>query len=132
MDTYARKVLQEPGYVMKDECNSEGRKLRENGKGFFSEKYRPHREEFINQFERFFKEYANDPLNVQLGEDVKRLTKDLALDGEGNLKFKPHLWNDIRRVIIPQLVQHIGYVPIPRVEYTDNLIDCMLAPVFPL
>lgn len=38
-------------------------------------------------------------LEVELifpGDDVKRLTKDLLFNEQGNLSFKPHLWNDLR------------------------------------
>ncbi|KAH9925978.1 uncharacterized protein B0H18DRAFT_1085153 [Fomitopsis serialis] len=51
------------------------------------------------------------------GTDWARLTKDLLFDGEGSLKFKPELWMDIRKV---------GYVPIPRVEYTDDALDLVI------
>jgi len=47
-------------------------------------------------------------------------------DSDGNLTFKPHLWGDIRRVIIPALITHVGYVPIPRIEYTDNMLDLVI------
>lgn len=52
---YIRRVLQEPGFVMTDECDEQGRVLRQNGKGFFSERYRPHREAWTNAVENWFK-----------------------------------------------------------------------------
>lgn len=126
LNTYVRKVLSEPGFVMQDECDREGHRLRENSKGFFNERYKGHREQFTNEVQRFFQSYADDRLNQQLGEDFKRLFKGLALDGDGNLTIKPHLWNDIRSVIIPQLARQVGYVPIPRVEYTDATVDLVI------
>lgn len=69
---------------------------------------------------------ADDPLNKQFGEDWKTLTKDLLLDGEGNFKYKPHLWSDVRGVILPALLSNVGYVPIPRIEYTDNMLDLVI------
>jgi len=47
-------------------------------------------------------------------------------DSEGSLKFKPGLWNDIRRVVLPTLVDRVGYIPIPRIEYTDDSIDLVV------
>jgi hypothetical protein len=126
LDKYVRRVLQEPGFIMKDECDRQGRELRENGKGFFSERYRPHREAFTNSVQDFFKAYADDPLNVQFGQDWKTLLKDLALDGDNNLTYKPELWQDVRGVILPELLHSIGYVPLPRIEYTDNAIDLVI------
>jgi hypothetical protein len=42
------------------------------------------------------------------------------------LKFKPTLWTDIRKTILPMLIDRVGYVPIPRVEYTDNQVDLVI------
>jgi len=51
-----------------------------------------------------------DPLNARFGEDWNRLTKDLLFTEDGSLAYKPHLWTDVRKVIVPQLVERIGYV----------------------
>lgn len=40
LNKYIRRVLQEPGFVMKDQCDQEGRRLRDNSQGLFSERYR--------------------------------------------------------------------------------------------
>ena len=79
----------------------------------------------------------------RFGEDWARLTKDLLFDGEGSLKFKPDLWMDIRKVILPSIIDQVsshvlrhesvtnslvqvGYVPIPRIEYTDDQLDLVI------
>lgn len=67
LNTYVRKVLSEPGFVMQDECDREGRRLRENSKGFFNERYKGHREQFINEVQRFFQSYADDRLVSLVG-----------------------------------------------------------------
>lgn len=69
---------------------------------------------------------GDDPLNARFGQDWARLTRDLLFDSEGSLKFKPELWSDVRRVILPALVDRVGYIPIPRVEYTDDALDLVL------
>jgi len=65
-------------------------------------------------------------LNKQFGEDWARLTRDLLFDSEGSLKFKPELWSDIRKVILPTLIEQVGYIPIPRVEYSDDSLDLVV------
>jgi hypothetical protein len=50
-------------------------------------------------------------MNKQFGEDWARLTKDLLFDSEGSLKFKPELWNDIRKVVLPQIINQVSYSP---------------------
>jgi len=47
------------------------------------------------------------PTNKCFGEDWARLTKDLLFDSEGSFKFKPELWNDILKVIVPSLVDKV-------------------------
>ena len=74
----------------------------------------------------WFKEMGEDPLNKRFGEDWARLTKDLLFDSEGSLKFKPHLWDDIRKVILPSVISQVGYIPIPRIEYTDDALDLVI------
>jgi hypothetical protein len=61
-----------------------------------------------------------------LGDDVKRFTKDLLFNSEGNLTFKPHLWDDIRHVLLPTFIKQIGYVPIPRAEFSNPDIDLVI------
>jgi Family of unknown function (DUF5923) len=43
-------------------------------------------------------------------KDWARLTRDLLFDSEGSLKFKPALWNNIRNVVLPQLIDQVFLV----------------------
>ncbi|KAG8770836.1 hypothetical protein FRC12_004021 [Ceratobasidium sp. 428] len=126
LDEYVRKVLLEPGYVLQPQCNSRGNEIREEGRSFFDHKYKGHKDNLFDSIQTFFTAMGDDPLNKRFGEDWKRLTRDLLFDTNGNLTFKPQLWSDIRRVIMPTLVEQIGYIPIPRIEYTDNQIDLVI------
>ncbi|CEH13156.1 hypothetical protein CBOM_01096 [Ceraceosorus bombacis] len=99
LDTYVRKCLQEPGYVMKDEADNEARSIREQGQRFFGVgehegKYKGHFDDLFKQIEIFFK--------------------------------APHLWQDIRDPILPQLLTHVGRVPVPRIEFSDPTVDLVI------
>ncbi|KDR72326.1 hypothetical protein GALMADRAFT_213339 [Galerina marginata CBS 339.88] len=126
VDLYVHKVLLEPGYVLKPECNTHANKLRELGKEFYDTKYKEHFDNLFNSVGDWFKAMGDDPLNKRFGEDWARLTRDLLFNSEGSLKFKPDLWNDIRKVILPTLIDQVGYVPIPRIEYTDDSLDLVV------
>jgi len=129
LDTYIRQVLQEPGYIMRDESDRDGRKLLDQGKRFWDPKegkYAGHKDAVFDSLADFFKSYADDELNVQLGEDVKKLTKDLLMDADGNLQYKSHLWQDVRSVILPTLAKKVGLIPIPRVEYASDEVEIVL------
>ncbi|KAF9235766.1 hypothetical protein BU15DRAFT_89476 [Melanogaster broomeanus] len=116
LHTYIRRVLLEAGYVLEEDCKRE----------FWDEKYRSHFDNLFDSTGNWFKAMAEDPLNKRFGEDWARLTRDLLFDSEGSLKFKPELWSDIRKVIVPTLVEQIGYIPIPRIEYTDDTLDLVV------
>ncbi|GAA5833009.1 hypothetical protein JCM3766R1_000397 [Sporobolomyces carnicolor] len=129
LNVYIRQCLQEPGYIMKDECDRRGRELRDSSKKFWDPKegkYAGHKDRFFDEVQAFFTSYADDGLNQRLGESVKTLFSDLLFNSDGNLEYKPHLWKDIRSVILPELFKQIGYVPIPRAEYTSPEIDLVL------
>ncbi|KAG5639678.1 hypothetical protein H0H81_005861 [Sphagnurus paluster] len=144
VDDYIRKVLLQPGYVLEPDCNTQANTLRDNGRKFYDDKYKDHFDLLFNTIGAWFGAMGEDPLNVRFGEDWARLTRDLLFDSEGSLTFKSELWNDIRKVILPQLVdkvcelciyktilptdaaQQIGYIPIPRVEYTDDSLDLVV------
>lgn len=126
MDDYVRKVLLEPGYVLQPQCNSRGDEIREEGHQFFDDKYKAHKDHLFDTIQAWFNAMGDDPLNKRFGEDWQRLTRDLLFDINGSLTFKPALWQDIRRVILPTMVNEIGYIPIPRIEYTDNQLDLVI------
>ncbi|KAG2024158.1 hypothetical protein CC2G_001738 [Coprinopsis cinerea AmutBmut pab1-1] len=126
VNIWMRKVFLEPGYIIEPDCDNQARNLRESGRRFYDGKYKGHFDNLFNTIGEWFKAMGDDPLNQRFGDDWARLTKDLLFDAEGNLKFKPHLWNDIRRVIAPQLIQKVGYLPIPRIEYTDDSLDLVV------
>lgn len=132
----------ESGYVLEDDCGREGKEIRESGRKFWDLKYRTHFDNLFNSIGKWFSAMGEDPLNKRFGEDWARLTRDLLFDNEGSLKFKSGLWSDIRSVIVPTLVdkvciltiirsilsheQQVGYLPIPRIEYSDDALDLVL------
>ncbi|KAH9941112.1 uncharacterized protein BXZ73DRAFT_42167 [Epithele typhae] len=126
LDTYARKVLLDAGFVLEPQCNSEASALKENGRKFYDDKYKSHFDNFFNTTGDWFRAMGEDPLNKRFGQDWARLTKDLLFDSEGSLKFKPELWMDIRKVILPSIIKQVGCIPIPRIEYTDDNLDLVI------
>ncbi|KAJ7232032.1 hypothetical protein B0H12DRAFT_1204987 [Mycena haematopus] len=112
VDGYARKVLLQAGYVTEPACGTRARELRDEGRAFYDEKYKGHFDAVIDAASAWFK--------------FARFTRDFLFDGEGNLQFKKNLWEDVRGVILPTLVDKVGYIPIPRVEYTDDNFDLVV------
>ncbi|KAG6831287.1 hypothetical protein H0H87_005751 [Tephrocybe sp. NHM501043] len=125
-DRYLHKVLLDAGYVLEPECNDEAVRLRESGRRFYDGKYKSHFDRLFSSIGSWFRAMGEDPTNKRFGEDWARLTHDLLFDSEGSLKFKKDLWNDIRHVILPQVIDRVGYLPIPRIEYTDDALDLVV------
>jgi hypothetical protein len=127
VDAHARRSLLEPGFIISEDFNKDGTKLREEGRQFFDHKYKSQKDNLVDTVGAFFKSFAEDPLNKQFGTDWNKLTRDLLFDSTGNqLEYKPHLWKDIRSEILPTLMNKVGYVPIPRIEYTDDKLDLVI------
>ncbi|KAJ3923539.1 hypothetical protein F5877DRAFT_31198 [Lentinula edodes] len=131
VDEWLEKVLLTPGYVIEPVSSNRGRELYEAGKKFygsgqFDDEYREHFDNVFEGIGKFVGGIGADPLNRRFGTDIQRLTKDLLFDSEGKLTFKAELWNDVRNTIVPGLIQRIGLVPIPRIEYTDDSLDLVL------
>lgn len=126
LNEFIHRALLETGYILDEDSDKEARDLQETGKYFFTDKYKGHQEKLFDEIQLWFTAMADDPLNKRLGDDIKRLTKDLLFNSEGNLSFKPKLWNDMRNVILPTVIRQIGYVPIPRAEYSDDKIDLVI------
>ena len=103
-------MLLEPGYVLEDESNDRAEQLRENGRVFYDERYRGHFDNLIGCTGDWVRAIGEDPLNKRFGEDCARLTRDCLLDSEGALKWKPELWMDVRKVILPSLIENVGCI----------------------
>ncbi|KAJ7061465.1 hypothetical protein C8F01DRAFT_1369002 [Mycena amicta] len=123
---YVRKVLLDVGYVTEPASSTRACELRDKGRAFYDEKYKAQFDAVADAAVAWFRSMAADPLNKTLAEDFARLTRDLLFDAEGNLQFKKKLWEDVRGVILPTLVDKVGYIPIPRVEYTDATVDLVV------
>jgi len=120
------QCLLEPSLVLQDECDTQGRQIRDTGHQFYDVRYKDHFDGVFNAIGDFTSAISNDELNARFAQDWARLMKNLLCDDEGDLKFEPEPWRDIRKVILPQIVDKVGYIPIPRVEYTDDERDIIL------
>ncbi|KAF2398566.1 hypothetical protein EJ06DRAFT_557805 [Trichodelitschia bisporula] len=126
MDTYVRKCLQEQGFVMRDEATDEWNALYDQGEYLLRRKYRGHTDRILDEIKYFGQQFDADPQNKALGEAVQKLFLDLGNDESGKAAFKPHLLKDVRDVIVPTILENVRYVPIPRIEYTDPMVDLVI------
>ncbi|KAK0200612.1 hypothetical protein DFS33DRAFT_1387828 [Desarmillaria ectypa] len=125
---WLRSVLLKPGYILERQAGSDGRKWTDRGKVFYGSdgKYTAHFDRLFNGVGTWLNGIGDDPTNRKFAGGWTRLMKDLLFAEDGALTFKSELWGDIRRIVIPMFVEKVGYIPIPRIEYTDDSVDIIV------
>ncbi|KAF2225756.1 hypothetical protein BDZ85DRAFT_272443 [Elsinoe ampelina] len=126
IDTYIRRCLQEQGFVLQDAANDEWNQLYDQGNFLLRERYRNHTDRVLDELKFYVDQFDKDPQNKAFGESMNKLFLDLGNDENGQPKFKPHLVKDLTDVILPAFFENIRYVPIPRIEYKDSMIDLVV------
>lgn len=126
MDTYVRKCLKEQGYILQDDSNEQWNRLYDHGNYLLRDRYRNHTDRIMDEVKFIAGEFDNDPQNTAFAQSMNKLFNDLGHDENGQMTFKPHLIKDLTEVILPGFFEHVRYVPIPRIEYTDNMVDAVI------
>lgn len=126
LDTFIRKCLQEQGYVLQDSSTDEWNQLYDQGNFLLRERYRTHTDRVLDEFKFYMDQFDKDSQNKAFGTAMNNLFQDLGNDENGKPQFKPHLIKDLTEVILPAFFENIRYVPIPRIEYKDPMIDAVV------
>jgi hypothetical protein len=126
IDGYIRKVLQQQGYILEDESNEEWNRIYDQGHDLLRGRYRGHTDRIADEFKYIGEQFDADPQNKAFADSMNRLFNDLGTDDNGKTVFKPHLLKDITDVILPGFFESVQYIPIPRIEYSDPMIDAVV------
>lgn len=71
--------------------DSQARQLRDEAHQFFSVKYKGRNDELVDSIQRWFRAWAEDPLNKRLADGLTLLYKNILFDDDGSLTYKPHV-----------------------------------------
>ncbi|KAE8349785.1 hypothetical protein BDV28DRAFT_140465 [Aspergillus coremiiformis] len=126
MDTFIRKSLQEQGYIIQEDWDRHYEQLSDHGQYLLRERYRNHTDRILHEFKFIGDQFTHDPQNKAFGEAVEKLFTDLGRDSSGNVAFKSHLLRDLRDIILPAIFENVRYVPIPRIEVSDPIVDAVV------
>jgi hypothetical protein len=126
IDAYIRKCLQQQGYIMQDAATEEWNALYDEGNYLLREKYKTHTDRILDETKYLANQFDEDAQNKAFGEAVQKLFLDLGNDETGKPTFKKHLVKDLTEVIIPEMLSHGSYFPIPRIEYQDPMMDVVV------
>ncbi|KAJ4505120.1 hypothetical protein HRR83_005901 [Exophiala dermatitidis] len=126
VDRYIRKCLQEQGYILQDQATDEWNRLQDHGRYLLRDRYRNHTDRVLDEIKFLADQFDQDPQNKAFGDAVQKLFNDLGKDENGKPVFKKHLVKDLTEVIIPGIFENTRYVPIPRIEVSDPMIDAVV------
>ncbi|KAK5736253.1 hypothetical protein LTR17_007593 [Elasticomyces elasticus] len=126
MNTFVRKCLKEQGYILQDDSDEQWNRLYDHGNYLLRDRYRNHTDRIVDEIKFLAGQFDKDPQNKAFADSMQKLFTDLGNDENGKPTFKPHLIKDLTEVVIPMVFEHIRYVPIPRTEYSDSMIDAVI------
>ena len=126
IDRYVRKCLKESGFIMQDAATEEWNQLSDKGNFLLRDRYRDHTNRVLDEFKFFGQQFDEDAQNKQFAASMQKLFTDLGNDQNGKPTFKSHLVKDLSSVIVPGIFESVRYVPVPRIEYTDPMVDMIV------
>lgn len=126
IDGYVRKCLKEQGFIMQDAANEEWNQLYDHGHFLLRERYRDHTNRVLDEIKFFGTQFDEDPMNKKFAASMNKLFTELGNDENGKPVFKKHLVKDLSNVVVPGILESVRYVPVPRIEYSDPMIDAIV------
>jgi len=126
MDAYVRKCLKQQGYIMEDSATEEWNQLNDRGTFLLRDRYRNHTDRVLDEVKFLADQFDADTQNKKFAQSINKLFTDLGNDENGKPTFKPHLLKDLTEVILPGIFTSVQYVPIPRIEFSDPMIDAVV------
>ncbi|EEP78474.1 conserved hypothetical protein [Uncinocarpus reesii 1704] len=126
VNTFIRRCLQEQGFVLQDESNEEWSRLYDEGQYLFRDRYREDTNRVIGEMKFIGEQFDQDPLNKRLSQSLQKLFIDLGTDMQGRVVFKKHLLRDFTNVVLPGIFESLHYIPIPRIEVSDPMVDMVV------
>jgi len=126
MNDYIRRCLQEQGYILDEDSNTEWDQLYEEGNYLLRDKYRGHTDRIVDEVKFLLSQFDEDPQIKAFAASLSKLFNDLGNDEKGKPTFKPRLVKDLTDVILPSIFEKVAYIPIPRIEYSDPHVDVVI------
>ncbi|KAL9115589.1 MAG: hypothetical protein Q9187_007257, partial [Circinaria calcarea] len=126
VNRYIRKCLKETGYVLQDSATEEYNQLYDKGQFLLRDRYRDHTNRILDEVKFMADQFDQDSQNRRFAEAMNKLFNDLGNDENGKPTFKKHLITDLTQVILPGALESVRYVPIPRIEYSDPMMDAIV------
>ncbi|KAF9901849.1 hypothetical protein EC991_005607 [Linnemannia zychae] len=122
---FMTRAVCEPNYVTSQNINADAEVLIDHGRALLNDKYKPDTEAILDEGQIFLEKLNTDPKSKEVAANFQKFAKHLFYDDHGKLKFKPHLFDDFRYVVMPAMLESFQFIPVPRIEYSDMKVDLM-------
>lgn len=122
--------MREKGWITTDDCGREWNQLYDQGAFLVRHRYKDHAKRILDEIKFFADQFNQDTQNKAFAESMQKLFNALGRNPDGKIAFKKHLVKDIRDVILPGILRDVRYMPLPRIEVSDRMVDVVSA--FPL
>lgn len=119
-------ILKSPHLLDDERKIEEGRLLVRRGSSLSNRKINKHINGAAHDVRVLVNNVKHDPHINNLRRDMKRLIRDVMLDRDGNVTFKPEALDQLRLIIVSTLVQRMR-VPLPTINYSDEKLDYTLS-----
>ncbi|KAF9427773.1 hypothetical protein BGZ94_004188 [Podila epigama] len=126
VSSFLTKAVREPNYVTSSAINPDASQLIDRGQALLNVKYKPDTDALLDEGHVFMHKLNNDPRSQEVAANFQKFATHLCYDNHGRLKFKPHLFDDFRYVVMPSMLESFQFIPIPRIEYSDLKVDLMI------
>lgn len=126
VNAYVRRALREQGYILQDNSTDDFNQLYDRGQFLLRDKYRGNTDRVLDEIKFFGLQFDEDAQNRKFGDAVTKLFLDLGNNEDGKTVFKTHLLKDVTEVILPSVLETVHYIPIPRLEYSDPMVDLIV------
>ncbi|KMU78652.1 hypothetical protein CISG_01693 [Coccidioides immitis RMSCC 3703] len=126
VNLFTRRCLQEQGFVLQEESNEEWKRLYDEGHYLLRDRYRDDTNRLVGEVKFIGEQFDQDPLNRDFAQSLQRLWTNLGTDMQGRVVFKKHLLKDFANVVVPGIFENLHYIPIPRIEVSDPMIDLIV------
>ncbi|KAF9922272.1 hypothetical protein FBU30_007632 [Linnemannia zychae] len=123
---FLTRAIRDPRYVNSHYINADAGALIDRGRVILYGKCRHDIDMLLEEIEVFLDRLNTDPKSVELATNFEKIVKHLLYNKQDKIKFKTHLLDDFRYVVLPAMIQSINYIPMPHIEYSSLKIDLVL------
>jgi hypothetical protein len=122
LQNFILSSLRDTQYVQQTDYREHGSRLLNTGRHLLLERYSDNTQKIVDEANAFNQALQEDRATAQWTSDFENLVRDMFLDDRGQPTVKFELIKDFGK-IIPLVADKLKYLPLPRIENSDDEYD---------